>query len=901
MDHPQTIDGGELNPRHWKYAVWDFAFNQVARAQHYESHLHAVQRVQLDEGEQSQFLPIRFVAANKLSQIDKLTAGFEALALSKALGTKVGIAKIIFGDKGTTFKLKVLALSRVVNKIIDQIANVLSSSSPPNLILNRHCPECIFKSRCRNKATEKDDLSLLANMPEKERARLNGKGIFTVSQLSYTFRPRRRPKKFATKPEKYHYSLKALAIREKKIYVVADPQFCIDGTAVYFDVEGLPDRDLYYLVGVSLQDAEGIRHHSLWADKEADEKRVWYSFLDILSGIDRPVLIHYGRFETTFLKKMYDRYGGPSPDSAVAKAISTSVNVLSLIFARVYFPTYSNGLKDIARCLGYEWSDPSFSGLQSIMWRHDWESCGNPKVREKLTTYNTEDCGALSLVAHALSQISQPEIDSHGTTAAESEIIRVDSLGKSLTSNWRPFKSPLVDLEIVNRAARWDYQRDRVFVRSGIAKKKPMKRSPAHKAGKKAEIQVVFKPPTSCPKCGKQGRRKARLRTKTVQDLVFGRSSVKGRFVQYIFQTYICRSCRNEYNVHEWYSKSGRKWGWNMLAYFVYHIAGLCISQGTVKRSMNRLFGCNLSRGTLHDFKCATAQYYSVTKEGILDRLVRGDLIHADETRANIKGHLAYVWVLTNLKEVVYILAESREGEIIQELLKDFHGVLVSDFYAAYDSINCPQQKCLIHLMRDLNDTLLDNPFDIEMRSIAVGFAGLLKPMVDTIDRRGLRKRSLGKHLVAVEKFYRILDGTEFKSESAVKCQQRFQKNRDKLFTFLRYDGVPWNNNNAEHAIKAFARLRDVIAGSSSKKGVDEYLTLLTVAQTCEYQGIDFLDFLRSREIDVELFSWRRRRLPKREIGNSLRPGLGKGSLAVGSDNDLPVGLLDIAGAKAGQ
>ena len=42
------------------------------------------------------------------------------------------------------------------------------------------------------KAIEKDDLSLLVNMPEKERARLNSKGIFTVTQLSYTFRPRRR-------------------------------------------------------------------------------------------------------------------------------------------------------------------------------------------------------------------------------------------------------------------------------------------------------------------------------------------------------------------------------------------------------------------------------------------------------------------------------------------------------------------------------------------------------------------------------------------------------------------------------------------------------------------------------------------------------------------------------------
>jgi hypothetical protein len=32
--------------------------------------------------------------------------------------------------------------------------------------------------------------------------------------------------------------------------------------------------------------------------------------------------------------------------------------------------------------------------------------------------------------------------------------------------------------------------------------------------------------------------------------------------------------------------KDRRKWGWNILAYFVYHIAGLCISQGTVGRPL---------------------------------------------------------------------------------------------------------------------------------------------------------------------------------------------------------------------------------------------------------------------------------------------------------------------------
>jgi len=135
-DHPQTIDGGEQDPHHWKHALWHFAFNQIVPAQNYEAHLHAVQRVQLEGTVQSsQFTPIRFVPANKLSRSDKLVARFEALALAKAIGTKVGTAKIIHGDKGAIFKLNANTLSRTVNKIVGQIASLLSTSSPPDLIL----------------------------------------------------------------------------------------------------------------------------------------------------------------------------------------------------------------------------------------------------------------------------------------------------------------------------------------------------------------------------------------------------------------------------------------------------------------------------------------------------------------------------------------------------------------------------------------------------------------------------------------------------------------------------------------------------------------------------------------------------------------------------------------------
>jgi hypothetical protein len=84
------------------------------------------------------------------------------------------------------------------------------------------------------------------------------------------------------------------------------------------------------------------------------------------------------------------------------------------------------------------------------------------------------------------------------------------------------------------------------------------------------------------------------------------------------------------------------------------------------------------------------------------------------------------------------------------------------------------------------------------------------------------------------------------------------EKNRDKLFTFLNYDGVPWNNN-AEHAVKPFAALRRVIGGVTTEKGLRDYLILLSLCETCKYKGVDFLNFVRSGEKDIQAFADNRR------------------------------------------
>ena len=130
-----------------------------------------------------------------------------------------------------------------------------------------------------------------------------------------------------------------------------------------------------------------------------------------------------------------------------------------------------------------------------------------------------------------------------------------------------------------------------------------------------------------------------------------------------------------------------------------------------------------------------------------------------------------------------------------------------------------------------------------------------MKTIIDTVHRFGLKKRYLHKHHADVRRFFRLLSRQNYRTETAVKYKNRLEKNQTKLFTFLDYDGVPWNNNNAEHAVKSFVLLRRNFSGFSTEKGIREYLILISICETCKIKGLNFLEFLRSGEKDIDAFA----------------------------------------------
>jgi len=117
-----------------------------------------------------------------------------------------------------------------------------------------------------------------------------------------------------------------------------------------------------------------------------------------------------------------------------------------------------------------------------------------------------------------------------------------------------------------------------------------------------------------------------------------------------------------------------------------------------------------ISEGTIGNFLNNFARYYAATERLLIEHILASPFVHVDETTINIQGADHYVWVFTDGTHVVFRITETREATIVHEFLSGYQGILISDFYPGYDSIKCRQQKCLVHLIRDLNEDLWKAP-----------------------------------------------------------------------------------------------------------------------------------------------------------------------------------------------
>ena len=502
---------------------------------------------------------------------------------------------------------------------------------------------------------------------------------------------------------------------------------------------------------------------SLWADDPSQQKRLFEQFVDVLKQYDGYTLFHYGQYEAEILRKIR---AVVRPKKTVDAAIAASVNVLAPLHSDVYFPTYSNGLKDIGKYLGFSWTDSNASGLQSLAWRKRWEMTGSDEFKQKLLVYNAEDCRALKRVTEALENIGQ-EQNIEDSAAAWEEVTF-----ESSNRRWGNIGFVLPDFDRINKCAYFDYQRDKVCLRNGARQRKlrPAPKWKRRQGWLHPNVRTEIKA-SKCHHCGSRNLKPLkRNRTKRqVFDLEMRPSGMVRRVIEYRAVRVRCLDCNRLSSPHKVLRLDPYRHG--LKSWAMYQHVEHQVSLTKLAALCKDFFHLHLNHAYIHMMKAIMVAYYRPTTKLLMQGLLAGGVIYVDETEIRLRYGKGYVWVLTNGREVIYLYRPNREVGFLKELLTNFKGVLVSDFYPGYDGMPFLQQKCLIHLIRDMNSDLRKNPFDDELKLLLSEFGTLLRGIVETIDRHGLDRKWLTKNKPRVDSFLDRVCGSDYGSQGGRRGQ----------------------------------------------------------------------------------------------------------------------------------
>jgi len=725
-----------------------------------------------------------------------------------------------------------------------------SSPHPPPLALNKHCPTCQFQQQCRAQAVQSDHLSLLAGATPKVIQTYAKKGIFTINQLSYLYQPRRVSKRAMHPHATHKLELQALALRTGKIYLHQLPALTRQDIELFVDFEGIPDQHRYYLIGVLVSAGGTATYHPLWAETLAEEAQIWQAFLDKVRQYPAAPLYHYGSYESQAFRTLSQRYG-----TGKEHLPNPCINVLASIYGRVYFPVRSNGLKEIGQFLGMRWSSPHASGLQSLVWRHAWDATHQRHYHEQLVTYNREDCLALKGLTDALFSIQ----------ASAQTLAEVD-----FSDQPKRLATPAGEVihrqfEVMLRFAHFGYDQQKIRFRPLEAEPEPQQRQrPGVKKGFQGQRKVrpkaskVIQVPagTVCPKHPEEPLRPVeRVSKRLIIDLVLTKHGMKKTISEYVGTQGYCSLCARAYAPPE-IRRMGvnQLYGHGFLAWVVYQRVALRMTHGAIAELLAEQFQEPEPRNYLGTMLKQMGQYYRETEQHIIERLLASPFLHADETSITVNNQTQYVWTFTTDQYVIFKLSKTREAALAQEFLASYQGVLISDFYAGYDALPCRQQKCWVHLIRELNEDLWLAPFDSELAIMVAAIRDLIIPIMEAVQRYGLKKRHLQKFTQSVAAFYaRTITDREYSSELAQKYQKRFIRYRASLFLFLQEDGIPWQNNTAERALRHVAKQQQ-ISLNFFESVMPEYLRLLSIRQTYRFQKKSFFQFLFSQQTNIDQF-----------------------------------------------
>ena len=345
----------------------------------------------------------------------------------------------------------------------------------------------------------------------------------------------------------------------------------------------------------------------------------------------------------------------------------------------------------------------------------------------------------------------------------------------------------------------------------------------------------------ACPDCGGKLTRTGRTRTRIVEDIP---DNLKSEVTEHTICRDWCPCCKKQVEPKVPDALPNCMLGNRTVVLSSWLHYGLGVTTRQIVDVFNQHLKLKVTDGGLTQMWHRLADVLTPWYEQIHRHCLDAGVLHADETGWRVEGQTWWLWCFATTDATYYLIDESRGHPALDRFfVEEFDGVLVSDFWAAYDAVGRLKQKCWPHLLRDLKE--------VDQGSESGGdwpaFAKRLRRVYTDAVRLELARGAMPSAEFSMKLARlggRLLDlgFEEWTNPHAERLSKRLRKYGEELLTFVEFEGVPSSNNHAEREIRPSVLMRKASYGNQSERGAATRGILMSVCRTLKKRGLDPLN-----------------------------------------------------------
>ncbi len=338
-----------------------------------------------------------------------------------------------------------------------------------------------------------------------------------------------------------------------------------------------------------------------------------------------------------------------------------------------------------------------------------------------------------------------------------------------------------------------------------------------------------------CNICGTKLSKPTDSYTRIVEDVIH----TKAIITQYTIVRRYCKHCKRQVSGQVHTALPNERFGIRLMVLII-SLKTLGLSYGKISHLLQMLYSLHITNSAINHAISITSQAFGSRYHAMITELKNESNIHGDETSWRVNGVNYWLWAFVSKWTVIYEIDKSRGASVPKRILKGYEGNITSDSWSAWNHVGKTHQRCHIHYIREINDTLqYKNPgpeFTV--------FAKQLKRII--YDSHGVAKiKSKSKRISAKKNLeLRILYiiSKRYTEKHCIRFVKRLRREQKMLFTFL-ITGTDSHNNTAERAIRPNVIIRKITNCHRTIHGADSHKILMSVKETCRLRGLNFHDY----------------------------------------------------------